>query len=271
MKSDLLAWPTFLAQHLHADPLFCLTNTVVWLDPLWSADEDGDDFSTALVTLRRVFPAIYTQAIEMLRDQQSVATIENMLCGELNRMGLPVDELVYLSYGIPLPAYGVDLTDSGFYEEHPDLLPLLALFGIAPDTVIPEHAYLMGQTLGDALGQQPDGRYQPVGWLLLWLFAWTGNSIMDLTYEYMAEYEMLAWTPEEVAVALDMIHQADELMAHVSAGQALLLSQPALMKTLAQNIRRLETALKKGQKYDTGRLEWPPLADGFTGTTESDA
>lgn len=271
MKNDLLALPDFLAYHLHADPLFCLANTVVWLDPLWSADEDGDDFSAALLTLRRVFPAIYAQVIEMLRDHQSVSTIENMICVELNRIGLPVDELVYLSYGIPLPAYGVDLTYIGFYEKHPDLLPVLAIFGITPDVLIPEHAYTIGQTLGDALCQQPDTRYQQVGWLLLWLFGLTGNSIMDLTYEWMAEYEMLAWTSEEVEFARDMIRQADELMAQVTAGQEFLLNQATLMNTLSHNIRQMEAALKKGPKHDTVRLEWPPLADGLTGTTEPDA
>lgn len=271
MKNDLRGLPDFLAHHLHADPLFCLANTVVWLDPLWAADEEGDEFGIALLTLRRVFPALYAQAIEMLRDHQSVSTIETMICTELNRIGLPVDELVYLAYGIPLPAYGVDLTELGFYEEHPDLLPLLALFGITPDTLIPEQAYPIGQTLGDVLCNHPDSRYQQVGWLLLWLFAWTGNSIMDLTYEFMAEYEMLSWTAEEVTFAFDMIRQADELMGHVTTAQTLLLNQPALLNTLAQNIRRMEAALKKGQKHDTCRLEWPPLADGLTGTTEPNA
>ncbi|KAB2867409.1 MAG: hypothetical protein F9K46_00390 [Anaerolineae bacterium] len=271
MKNDLLALPDFLAHHLHADPLFCLANTVVWLDPLWLADDDGEVFGTALLTVRQVFPALYAQAIEMLRDQQSISTIGNMICAELNRIGLPVDDLEYLAFGIPLPAYGVDLTELGFYDEHPELLPLLALFGIAPDTLIPEQAYPIGQALGDALCNHPDSRYQQVGWLLLWLFAWTGNSIMDLTYEFMVEYEMLSWTPDEVAFALDMIRQADELMAQVTAGQALLLNQPALMNTLAQNIRQMEVVLKKGQKHDTVRLEWPPLADGLTGTTEPNA
>ncbi len=271
MKNDFLDLPDFLAHHLHADPLFCLANTVVWLDPLWSADAEGEEFSTALLTLRQMFPALYAQAIEMLRDGQSVSAVGKMICSELHRIGLPVDDLEYLAFGIPLPAYGVDLTELGFYDEHPELLPLLALFGIAPDTLIPEQAYPIGQALGDALCNHADSRYQQVGWLLLWLFGWTGNSIMDLTYEFMAEYEMLAWTTEEVAFALDMIRQADELMAQVSAGQALLLNQPTLMNTLTQNIRRMEAALKKGQKHDTGRLEWPPLADGLTGTTEPDA
>lgn len=271
MKNDLLALPDFLAHHLHADPLFCLANAVVWLDPLWLADDDGEVFSTALLTLRQVFPALYAQAIEMLRDQQSVATVGNMICNELNHIGLPVDDLEYLAFGIPLPAYGVDLTEARFYEDHPELMPLLSLFGISPDHVIPEQAYPIGQALGDALRNHPDSRYQQVGWLLLWLFGWTGNSILDLTYEFMAEYEMLAWTPGDVEFALEMIRQADELMAQVTAGQALLLNQPTLMNTLAQNIRRMEAALKKGQKHDIVRLEWPPLADGLTGTTEPNA
>ena len=132
--NDLLATYALLANAMLDDPLLTLANAVAWLDPLWTTAEDfeyeeGDDVGMALYVTRSAFPEIYAGAVERLHAGATYAQLDTYICKEINKYGIPLDGLEAIAYGIPLIAYGVDLSDPELYAAHPDLLPILALFG----------------------------------------------------------------------------------------------------------------------------------------------
>ncbi|MCI0420773.1 MAG: hypothetical protein L0312_16360, partial [Acidobacteria bacterium] len=121
----LLETHTFLSDCLLADPLLRLAHTVAWLDPLlWSdADEDayeeGDELETALRVTRQTFPDIYAEAVEAVQAGATYNELDKLICHAFDAQGLPLDNLEFIGWGIPLPAYGVELEDLDCLREHP--------------------------------------------------------------------------------------------------------------------------------------------------------
>jgi len=282
--NPLLDTYTFLAGVVRDDPFLLLANAVAWLDPLWTLDADDmeleeDGLSIALVVTRRAFPDIYAGAVERIRAGASEGELDHFICGEITRRGIPLDTLESMSYGIPLDAAGVLLEDPDFYGQHPDVLPILALFGIDPEremyTVeVPDAAYKAGRTAADSLLKQPDERWRQVGWALAWLFSCSGNSILDLDYENMSEIPPLSWEAEDVAFAVELIEEANGIMADINAGLKWLQTTPAAFDQLADNVRRIFQKIKtmKGKTGDDPRirLEWTPVGDGDGGAAVAD-
>lgn len=265
----LLQTYSLLNAVLQADTLLSLAQTVAWLDPITFADEDdvfsGDEDGTllhALHIIRDCFPDVYATAVEALRSGAEYAALDTLICGELTRQGIPADNLETLGFGIPLPAYGINLSDPDTYTEHPDPLPVLDVFGIRPEpnayhVEIPDCAYTAGRIIASDLVEHP--AYSPLGWLIGWVFGCTGNSSVDWDDEMMSSTEPLAWEPDNVAFAQELIAEAEEIMEHVRDGLALLKSSPPLMESLADNVKRVYRAIKrhKGNRGDpTVRLEW---------------
>ena len=194
--NPLLQTFAFLASGLQADTHLCLAATVAWLDPAWILDDDievdEDETSTlayAFFVLRKAFPNLYVQATEMLRTGRGYAEIDRLICAEMYQKGIPLDELTWLAYGIPMPAYGARLNDPDFYEGHDDLASIVHLFGIETEesTDVPLNAYRAGRLVATSLMGQGDVHYQQVSYLLQWLFNCSGNSCVDMNDEDMAE------------------------------------------------------------------------------------
>ncbi|MAS35638.1 MAG: hypothetical protein CL610_16630 [Anaerolineaceae bacterium] len=279
--NPLLQTFAFLASGLQADTHLCLAATVAWLDPAWILDDDievdEDETSTlayAFFVLRKAFPNLYVQATEMLRTGRGYAEIDRLICAEMYQKGIPLDELTWLAYGIPMPAYGARLNDPDFYEGHDDLASIVHLFGIETEesTDVPLNAYRAGRLVATSLMGQGDVHYQQVSYLLQWLFNCSGNSCVDMNDEDMAEMQPLSWDPVEIAFAQAIIQEADEIMEQALAGLEWLMMQPTVTLALQENVHRVNRVLKKrGEKRDEPRirLHWPRLTDSTDGAAKS--
>lgn len=268
-----------LANAMLDDPFLSLANAVAWLDPLWKLPEEyeyeeGREAEIALHITRSVFPDIYAGAIECVRAGTTRAQLDRYICSEISRLGIPLDDLETMPYGIPLPAHGVELAQPELYTERPDLARILALFGIAaePDgwrVEVPDAAYTAGRLLVKSLVNQEDERWKHVGCALAWLFSCTGNSLVDWDYESLAEVEPLSWDEDDVAFAIEIIKEADSILKDVETGLAVLRESSAAFQILTENVSRVRQKLvhRKEQNHEPNiRMEWPPLDRGADGT-----
>ena len=283
--NDLLQTCTLLAAGLRADPLLSLASAVVWLDPLWQDDEDDWDvphdedgaLALALRVTRSAFPDVYAQAVEAVRRGASYAELDHLICGAITARGIPVESLEWIGFGIPMPAYGVVLDDPDFYIEHPDTIPVLACFGISPEPNpyqidVPDCAYTAGRLIAADLQQHADARYRQAAWLLQWLFSCSGNSVIDMDDESMTDMQPLSWEADELAFAIEIIQEADGILADALAGLAVINEQPDLLAALQHNVRRIYKAIekRKGRNNEPHiRLAWPQLTGGPERTAES--
>lgn len=262
-----------LAAATNADPLLCLAHATSWLDPLWRDDDaewnwPGDADGTlydALRTLRRAFPDIYCDSLLALRRGMSYAELDDLICRAVQGQGIPLENLEWLPFGIPMPAYGVALDDPDFYAAHPDTIPVLQCFGITPEPNpyhihVPDAAYKAAEILANDLMQQADARWRHIAWLLGWLFSCTGNSSVDYDLEMMESMQPLAWDADDIAFAREIIEEADGIMADVAAALAWVGQQPVVLDALTDNVKRVYKTLdrRKGKQGEVKiRLIWP--------------
>lgn len=271
--NDLQQVYGYLNQGMQRDSLLCLAQAVCWLDPLWRGydedfyhDPDGI-LSMALIVTRQSFPDLYVDAVDKMRQGASYDQLDSLICEGISATGIPLDNLEYLPYGIPLPAYGIMLDDPEFYVDHPDAVSVLACFGIDPlpnqiNIDIPSSAYTAAEMIATDLAERREEAYQQVAWLLQWLFGMSSNSIIDWHYEIMVEIEPLSWEANDLEFAHVMIEEADEIMSKVIAGLNWLTSEPAVMQSLQDNIHRIyKTIQKKGRNNDAPniQLKWLDL------------
>jgi hypothetical protein len=282
--NELLDTFGLLAAAMLDDPLLALANAVVWLDPLWETSEDddvyeeGDSVGMALCITRSAFPDIYASAVERIRSGATYSELDNLICGEISKRGIPLDNLEFMVYGIPLTACGIELSDPDLYAARPDLLPLVDLFGIRPEpghysVEIPNCAYTAGRIIADSLVQQDDEQLKQVGWAMAWLFSCSGNTLIDFDDESLAEIPPLTWDENDLAFAIELIEEANGIMGDVSAGLILLEANPILFAALEANIQRTYKALAKMKgKQDEPRirLEWTVTLAGGDGAAVAD-
>jgi len=275
--NELLETYHFLTNRLATDPLLSLAQTVVWLDPLWQeADEDEDaspdedgTLALALRITRRVFPEVYTQAVEKLRRGATYADLDRLICAAFAQQGIPLESLEWIGFGVPVPAYGVMLDDPDSYTMHPDIISVLECFGVSwpPDRYhveVPEAAYTAGRLIAADLEHHTDERCRQVAWLLQWLFACSGNSSVDYDYDTLCEFQPLSWDQDDLAFAVDIITEADQIMANVERGLQFLLSCPDMLAALKNNVKRLYRAIQKNgdpKKELRLRLKWPVVRE----------
>lgn len=281
--NDLLDSFGLLAAAMLDDPLLALANAVVWLDPLWETNEgnlydEGDGIGLALCITRSAFPDIYAGAVECIRFGATERELDSFICGAISQRGIPLENLEFLGYGIPLNACGIELSNPDLYTARADLLPLVELFGIRPEpghynVEIPDCAYTAGRLIADSLVQQDDERLKQVGWALAWLFSCSGNTLIDFDDESMAEIPPLSWDENDLAFAIELIEEANGIIGDMTAGLTLLEANPSLFTALEANIQRTyqTIAKQKGKKDEPRiRLEWPPLVAGGDGTALAD-
>ncbi|MEL6525955.1 MAG: hypothetical protein AAFQ07_09620, partial [Chloroflexota bacterium] len=166
-----------------------------------------------------------------------------------------------------LPAYGVVLEDPEFYVDHKEVAPVLALFGVEPQpddfsVDVPARAYKAARLVATDLDNHPEEKYQRVASLLDWLFAMSGNSLVDWDPDTLWETEPLSWEDDNLAFARIMIQEADEIMGKAQAGLQWLVENPTVMQALQDNIRQIYDILEtKGDTDDAPnvRLEWVDL------------
>lgn len=271
--TDLLQLHQFLMTGLSTDPLLCLASSVAWLDPFWDEFTDDDLFeddgslTLALRVVRESFPDIYVQAVDLLRSGRNYADLDRLVCTEISQRGIPLDNLEWIGFGIPMPAYGVILQDPDFYQAHPDVIPLVEAFGIYPEegkyTVeVPDCVYTAGQFIAADLEQHEDEHYQQLSWLMQWLFSCSGNSTIDFDDDSMAEMQPLSWDRDDLEFAIAIIAEADDILQKATAGLEFLKANPDVFTALRANVRRIYRAMrnqKKEKRHERLRVRcvWP--------------
>jgi hypothetical protein len=282
--NDLLDTFGLLVATMLDDPLLALANAVAWLDPLWETSEDddvyeeGDGVGMALCITRSAFPDIYASAVERIRSGATYSELDTLICGEISKRGIPLDNLEFLGYGIPLTACGIELSDSDLYAARPDLLPLVDRFGIRPEpghynVEVPNRAYTAGRIIADSLVQQDDEQLKQVGWAMAWLFSCSGNTLIDYDDESLAEIPPLTWDQDDLAFAIELIEETSSMLRDVTAGLTLLEEHPHLLEALSDHVKHIYKILaqQKGSKNESRiRLEWPPVIAGGDGATVAD-
>jgi len=266
-----LNYQSALAVAVDADPVLRLAHAAAWLDPLRGILDDeyieaaayGEDpdaaVTTALFVTRRNFPNVYIDTLDALRTGQSYNAIDSLVCTAFNQKGIPLDSLEWLGWGVPLPAYGVELDDPDFWTSHPDATPVLACFGISPEPnpyriEIPDMTYRAAQIIENNLREQSDPTWRQVAELIGWLFATCQNSSVSMSYEIMAEIQPLSWDPDDVAFALEIITEAEAIMADAIAALKALNNDSTMLNTLQTNIQAIYQS--KGKQYDRPQLTW---------------
>lgn len=272
----------FLAAGLRDDPLLCLAQAVACFDPFWQgiADDEiiyDDPLAAALDITRGSFPGVYALAVDALHHGATYDDLDRLICAEISALGIPLDCIETMNFGIPLPAYGAELHKPDFYAYHPDVLPVVQLFGVQPEddrqVDVPERIYSAARIIAHDLAEHADERYRQVSWLIQWIFGISQNTSVDWPPAVLFEVEPLSWEPDDIAFAIELIREADTIMEDAAAGLQWLLTQPAIMQALHDNIQRLYRSLarqtrKERKNHDYSRLHWPAPDSGLAGTTE---
>lgn len=257
-----------LAVALTADPLLLLASTAAIFDPFWAAfeeeeiDYETDPLTIALQVTRGAFPDIYAEAVERLRLGAPYADLDRLVCQAITAKGIPLNDLETIGWGIPLEAVGVDLEDPEFYAVHPELLSVLRLFGtVRPEdemyrVELPNGIFDIGYVLASSLHEQTDPVLRQIGWALGWLFGCTGNSLVDYTDETLSEFQPLAWLPDDIAFAIEMIEEADGIMQDAVAGLEALKTMPELRQGISDNAKRVSEEINQKGKSQTPPLHW---------------
>ncbi len=270
--TPFLSYQSALAAAVDADPVLRLAHAAAWLDPLRGVldDEDieavayGEDpdaaVTMALFVTRRNFPEVYIDTLDALRTGQSYNAIDTLVCTAFNQKGIPLDSLEWLGWGIPLPAYGVELDDPDFWTAHADAAPVLACFGISPEPnpyriEVPDITYRAAQIIENDLREQPDPTWKQVAELIGWIFGLCNNTVVSASPEILAEYQPLSWDPDDVEFAIEMIAEADDIMADALTVLKALNEHPTALQTLQTNVQKLYQ--QKGlNPNDRPQLTW---------------
>jgi len=258
--------------------LYSLNTPTYFGTSLRGKDTNQNTLEAALHITRDCFPDLYADAIIGLHSNQSSAQIEQTIQDGITAKGIPMDSIEWegmYAFGIPLPVMGVDIYDHDSLDPYQNtyLLDFYRLFGIeididARETIAPTNADDVA--FGIALSLTPDLRehhpiYDQLYWLLGWAFAMTGNSSVDYTYDVMAEFQPLAWEPDDVEFAIAISTECDQIMT--SAHQALtdLQKNESLRTELQRNIELAQKRLPKHRKLNHEqvnplRLAWSAMS-----------
>lgn len=263
--TDFDAYIETLVHHIDADPVLRLAHAVAWLDPLWKAfDEDewdggnpDDALPHVLHTLRRAFPQVYSDALVALGRGEDV---DALICRAMQARGIPLDDIEFMPFGIPMPAYGVDLHDLDTLTAHPELRELLSAFDvIAVEGVmqVPDDAHRIAYRLAEAMDEADDPMWESVATALSWAFGFSGNSSVAHNHEEMCSFQPLSWDPDDVAFAVEIIEEAEELMQMAQTGLAYLHDNPTALDALRTHIHTLRRNNLKEGDPDVRQFEWP--------------
>jgi hypothetical protein len=174
-----------------------------------------------------------------------------------------------MDYGIPLDFLGINWTEPDFFDNYPELVDILADFGITPHKVYDDLGPMLeiAQLLCASLEGQSGQRYQELQAALGWLFGGSGNSLIDMSTEDFWEsgMEYDEWTPQNILFANDMAQEALDILNAARAGLTTLQQDTELRAAFRHNIELLASKLGGRRikprdhsiKYAQRHLRWP--------------
>lgn len=300
--TDLQALPAFLRGALLGDVTRSLALAAAWLDPLRLEDTDPefpfyeevhDDPQAALLMAlgiaRRCFPGIYASALALARQGQGLQQLADHYCAAVSLLypHIALWELADMLYGVPCRWAGLEPCGPDFPNNHPELVDLLADFGVTPQqeqhAIAPEHtftciaeadyeqAYSVARPIINSLLAQAAQPYGDLACLLLWLFSASGNSLIDLSYDayYDAGFETLDWEPGILQDVNEAHQQAGVILEAAGNGLLVLQTDTPLRAAFRRNIQRVKTAHER--KQTDVRFHWPRrAANGARGDPGAD-
>ena len=131
-----------------------------------------------------------------------------------------------------------------------------------PETILQSgKIYTVGGIIADSLEQQEAEAYQQLSWTVKWLFSCSNNSCVDWDAETMYSVEPLAWTPEDVAFAVEIIAEAESIMADAVAGLTWVKEEAGVLLALRYNALQIHQMLANNPEYPVDvSLIWPDLS-----------
>lgn len=230
--SQLQALSLDLVNAMQSDPWLSLVTTISWLDPFYgtaieTADWEESCLESAVTVCRQIFPTCYSELIHSGFVHASPSEREQQVLDALNaELYAPLGALDEVDYGLPIEAYGLDLTESEIVD-HPNFEQISALL-VALDVAAPLPLdYTSYDQLRNAVeaylsATPPHG---PCHHLLTWLFSLSGNSLVDYSPLELWEMNMdsPSWTAGDVAFLAEIhaearqwLSQAQEQLHHIS-------------------------------------------------------
>ena len=297
----------FLADAVQTHPMMEIMNAIIWLDPLWDSS-DNDEFNEdhvgrALNICRKNFVDIYAGVMSMMRseiefDDNRAGTY---IAHEITKLGFPIDDVEEMAWGIPSPSVGINLRNGETYQSHPEIIPLVELFGgrIDADNVsddydeeidegyygdedfstdgieIPAGIYQVARLISQSLStisQETSLEWFRVNRFIEWVFGVSGNTLIDCTEYDLREMQPLDWNKQDIELAKAVIAEVNPFMIDALMGREILDDNPAMMKTLGKNINRVKKAMKKhGNTRELSiRLDWRIAPKGVHGEASND-
>ena len=292
--NELLETFQFLTDSIPSHPMLELINTVIWLDPFWdSPDEveyDDDHVGRALYITRNCFVDIYAGVTAQMRS--NLAFDDNAagwyIVREISKQGIPVNDPEQMGWGIPMDPVGINLRSGDTYLSHPEIVPLLRLFGaqVDPDAVIPDDydpelddeyygdedfstdgieipsgiyriARLICTSL-DEIDQETSLEWFRVNRFIQWVFGVSGNTLIDCTEYDLQDMQPLDWKLDDIETAKAVMAEVSPFMLDALIGREILDDTPAMMKILKKNVKRVKKAIKTHDSSDniSVRLDW---------------
>ena len=124
-----------------------------------------------------------------------------------------------------------------------------------------EKVYTIGRIIAESLEQQEAEQYQQLSWTIKWMFSCSNNSCVDWDEETMYSVEPLAWIPEDVAFAIEIIAEAQIIMADAEVGLTWVKGEVGVLLALWYNARQIDQMLaNKGESPVEVCLTWPDLS-----------
>lgn len=274
--------PAWLLNALMADSSLALAQVTGWLDPVhfypedyvedhyWGMMEEDPQAATlyALTICRDLFPAVYTRAVQHIRQGASFDELDTLICQTINEQ-YPLFNLTTIHdmrYGIPVEWYGIDLDSPEMLDQHPWAVDILADFGAIPEKLRGivafdyDDVWTAWQTAQHVVRSLVIEDRQPcadLALLLLWLFSSTENSLVDHSYEAWAEggLEPLEWSRRTLIALREAAEQAQVIIDGALRGLDLLLGDEGYRAAFRHNIRTIAQAIQRGRKHV--RLSWP--------------
>jgi len=276
------------------DATALLALTVAWLDPLTVLEDSdelgetdladfyysGDDIGAALRVARDCFPGIYAEAIGKIRDGLGYQQVSDFISSEItDRTGIPMDqydEPAAYAYGIPIPFYGAEWTESNFIEDHSELTALALLLGATRQETygsdqieFSSKTYQIAHILQASLWEHYDNSlHRSLMWAIGYATSSTGNSSVDFTYEEGCEFQPLSWMPDEVDFATAIIREAEQIMTESHQGLLLIQNDPCIRQILIDKIKEANVIVDRLQKKDLlygvkseFKLNWPEFIE----------
>ncbi|MBN1137660.1 MAG: hypothetical protein JXM73_13825 [Anaerolineae bacterium] len=269
--TDLLDAGELVIYAMSHDGHLSLALAGAWLDPFHLSDQDclyedvldTDSIPIALSVAHSHWPRLYVEAIQGLHSGWTSAEFSAFFCAQFRRYypDIPLGDLGNMGYDVPLTICGLEPLSFTLASEHPRLAAALeGYFTINQDSSEKDFdsAHSIAWRITRSLIGQDCQPYADLALMLMYLFAQTGNDLLDHTIDefWDAGFRPLYWErKEDLEEAQRANHQVSIVLAATERALATLDSRPDIAAALRNNILAVQTAIERNNPDVS--LDWP--------------